>query len=349
MGEPVDLVIDPVTREKLRIELPLRIEPDTERLRSALGVPTFVDLSDPLVAKALALEYWAQQNGKSGPALAFLGGVAHRLRCASSNDGSSGLRRSLHDLDVACLHREIRATVAFLKSVGDHAGSGVKVFETPGDRVFNSLQGGRRQRYHTLLAPADGGIALGIVDLLADEFEFCHRLDLRADVSAARERGYTLSLALLLLAKLQYIQRIPATDGPRVSDRVLEPFGKHELLIGAESKDMQDVLAILADHDFGDDANSVSLTAIDQLLHDDWGLWKTVGLNLDAIQRSRVLTGVRADLRERILPRLATLRERVRSLSPKRRFGFFQPQWWQQVDSAGPSPTSAAVDRSNPS
>jgi hypothetical protein len=347
VGEPVDLVIDPLTREKVRITLPLAFQVDLETVRRELTLPGFIDLTDPMVAKAVSLVYWARREPNGGLPLAFFGGVAHRLRCRASNDPRSGLRRILHDVDVVCLHQNIVPTVRFLKHVGSVAGSSLAIFETPGDRVFNALQGGKRHRFHTTLDEENGGVGLGIVDVLADVFEFCHRFDVRAEVMASPAEHWTLPPALLLLAKLQFIQRIPAYDADKVPDRVLAPFGKREVVIGAETKDVQDILAVLDEFPVGEGVNTISLQTWDRLMRSDWGLWRTVSLNVEAVRRSPVLARLSPSLRDSVEPRIHALQEFLGSLSPpKPRLSFFQPQWWQEVDSAGPTPTSAAVEES---
>ncbi len=335
MGDPVDLIIDRLTREKISIELPPRFRVPPEGARRELGLPDFVDLSDPLVAKAVSLAYWASRQPNGGPPIAFLGGVAHRLRCPASNDPASGLMRPLHDIDLACLHKQIRPTMGFLKSVRDPGGSALTFFETPGDRTFNALTGGRRQRLHTVVGAQSDQVELAITDILADEFSFCHTFDLRADVQAARTSGWTISPTLLLLAKLQFIQRIPASNAPAVQDRVLEPFGKHEVLIGLEPKDSQDVLAVLRDLPVGERGGGVSRDVFSRMLLADWGLWRTVGLNLRSIARSRLLAGLPDSVRSVVVPKLGALEEAVQAAHPRRRFTFGQSQWWQEVDSPG--------------
>ncbi len=331
MGEVVSLVIDPLRGERVSIELPLITRSSPEAERQELGLPEWIDVSDPIVAKALLL-LGAAHRSDPPVSLAFLGGAAHRIRCRSSNRRDLGLRRTLHDLDVACLHKELRTVRRFLETVHEREGSGLRFFQTSGDRIFNSLSEGRRLRYHTVLGQEGSNVSVGSLDLLADEFRFCHRLDLREDVQGATAQHGTLTPALLLLAKMQYIQRVPADAREQVADRVLEPFGRHDLLIGPEPKDVQDILALLLDHPFDEAPEGISPSRIGSLLSHDWGFWKTVSLNGPGLSRSPLLAGLPPREQARARAEIGTLARLVSGISPKRRFGFLGGPWWEEVD-----------------
>jgi hypothetical protein len=338
----VDLVIDPLRGDRIPIELPLEYRVPVEEVRKELGFPTSVDLTDPIVAKAVALAGAVRRSNPSVH-LAYFGGTAHRLLCPSSNDAGLGLRHELHDLDVAILLKEGRSFQRFLESAGAHEGSGLTFFETPGDRIFNSSTDGRRLRWHMVVAQEDSEVDLGTLDLVADEFRFCHRFDLRDDVASASARGWTLSPTHLLLAKGQFILRIPRSDASKVPDRVLEPFGKHDVVIGPERKDVQDLLALVLDHPIDETPQGISPSALTQQLRSDWGLWKTLSLNLAMIARSPLLAGLPLEPRARIEERLARLRALLGSLAPKRRMGFLGGAWWQPVDSTAMTDTTVAT------
>jgi hypothetical protein len=332
MSGRVQLVIDPISREKVDIDLPIRFRVAPEEMRRHLSLPPHIDLSDATVAKAVGLVFAARSMDPLLP-IAFFGGVATRFLCPTSNEGPLGLRRPLHDLDIACLHRQLKPVRQFLMELGDRDGSALKIFETPGDRIFNSLGEGRRFRFHDLAAEEDRQVDLGTIDLVADEFRFCHRMDLRADIENAPRATWTLSPALLLLAKLQFIQRVPMADAPKVQDRVLAPFGRHEVVIGPERKDVQDILALLVDLPFGETTASISLSRIAEILSADWGFWRTVGLNLSMVDRSPLLAALPAPFQDPIREKIRQLQERVGALEPKRWFAFLSAQWWQDVDS----------------
>jgi hypothetical protein len=332
VGNRVDLVVDPLRGERISIELPLTFRTPPETARRELGLPDWLDLTDPIVARAVVL-LRAAHVAEPSVHLAMLGGVANRLRCRASNVADLGLRRGLHDLDVACRHKEIRSVRAFLESLHEREGSALQFVETQGDRIFNASGEGRRLRYHMVLGQdASTSVALGTVDLLADEFRFCHRFDLREEVRRAPEQHGTLSPALLLLAKLQFIQRIPDEDRDKVRERVLGPYGRHELVIGPEAKDVRDIVALLVEHRVEEGTEGISPQRVGELLAHDWGLWRTVSLNLEMVGRSAILAAVPSPDQERARAGLDQVAAVAKRAAPTRRFGFLGGQWWEEVD-----------------
>ena len=315
----------------MAIELPVEFRTSPEEARHELALPDWVDVADPIVARGIAL--LAAARRASPPLhLALLGGAAHRLRCLSSNRTDLGLRRTLHDLDIACLYKEVRSFRAFLSTVHEREGSALRFFESNGDRIFNSFAEGRRLRLHMVLGERDRVVTWGSVDLIADEFRFCHRFDLRSDILSASTQHGTLSPTLLLLAKLQFIRRIPAEDREKAAGRVLAPIGRHGVVIGPESKDVQDTLALLLDHPVGEGPEAISLGRLSAMLSADWGLWRTVTLNLEMVRGSSILSGLPDGPREQIRRRIEALRQALDPLTPKRRFGFLGGEWWEEVD-----------------
>jgi hypothetical protein len=331
VGDRVDLVLDPRRGERVAIELPLVLRVPLEESARRLGLGPAVDRSDPIVAKGVAVVDAARRADPPLP-LAVLGGVAHRMRCPSSNRAETGLRRTLHDLDLACLHRDIRSARAFLETVHEREGSALRFFATDGDKIFNSLGEGRRFRYHMVTEQRGSEVVLGTVDLLADEFRFCHRFDLREDVLASAGQRGTLSLPLLLLTKLQFIQRIPAEDAGRVPGRVLEPFGRHEVVIGPEAKDVQDILAVLVDHGLGSGADLLDPSAVSARLEADPDLSRTVGLNLRMVGRSPILAALPPSVRSDVASKLVELTTRADRYASKKRRGLLAGPWWEEVD-----------------
>jgi hypothetical protein len=338
----VDLVIDPLRGERVPIELPLSYRVPVDQVREELGVSPAVDLSDPIVAKAVAL-MGAARRADPPARLAFFGGTAHRLSCPASNAADLGLRHELHDIDVAVLLKEAPSFRRFLAGLGEREGSGLTFFETPGDRIFNSTSDGRRLRWHMVVVQQDSEVVLGTLDIVADEFEFCHRFDVREDVALASSNGWTLSPTHLLLAKGQFIQRIPEADTALVKDRFLEAFGRHQAVIGPEAKDVRDILALLHDHPLGEGRGEISPRELTRLLRSDWGLWKTIGLNLGMVGRSPILTSLRPDARARIGDRLRQLQSLIASIAPKRRLAFLGGAWWREVDSTPATDTTVGT------
>jgi hypothetical protein len=332
VGEVVDLVIDPLRGERVSIEIPIAFRVAPEEARREVDLPDWVDLTDPIVARAVAL-LAAARRAQPPIHLALLGGVAYRLRCLSSNRTDLGLRRPLHDIDLVCVHKELREVRAFLASLHEREGSGLQFFDTAGDRIFNSLGEGKRLRLHFVLEPReDGGIGIGSADLLADEFRFCHRFDLRSEVLSASSHHGTLSPALLFLTKLQFIQRVPGADRAKVAERVLAPYGRHDLVIGPEAKDVRDVVALLLDHPVGELEDGVSPARLSALASANWGLWRTVSLNLEMVRRSSVLANLPDGPRRQVQNRLESLEALFARAVPKRRLGFLGGAWWEEVD-----------------
>ncbi len=331
VGEVVELLIDPRRGEKVAVELPVSYRRPPGEARARLGLADWVDLTDPIVAKAVVL-LDAVREADPPIHLAILGGVASRMRSRSSNDRALGLRRPLHDLDLACLHREVKAVRRFLTTAHEREGSGLQFFETAGDRIFNSLAEGRRFRYHMVIGQRGNEVDLGAVDLLADEFRFCHRFDLRPEVQNAAAQHGTLSPALLLLAKLQFIQRIPGEDRAKVPHRVLEAFGRHDVVIGPEDKDVKDILALLADHPLTEGPDGISPARLAELFAADGGLCRTAELNLGMIGRSPILGGLPAPPGAIARSQLDAVRAICARSPAKRSRGLFGGPWWEEVD-----------------
>ena len=332
MERRVELIIDPIRRDKVALSLPLAFRVPVEESRRALGFSDWVDTSDPIVAKAIALAA-AAQRWDPPVRFAVFGGTAHRLQCPASNDPHLGLRHELHDMDIAISLRESRPFQKFLREVASREGSALTFFETSGDRIYNSLSGGERLRWHMVVDQRGDEVVLGTLDLVADAFQFCHRIDVRSDVEQSPSHGWTLSPTRLLLAKGQFIRRLPRDESGAVRERILEPFGKHEVVIGPEAKDVRDILALLHDHAVGDGPQEISRTGLAKVLEQDWGLWKTLGLNLEMIARSAILAGLPENERRPVVDRLDEVRSLVAGLAPKRRWGFLGGPWWQEVDS----------------
>lgn len=120
-------------------------------------------------------------------------------------------------------------------------------------------------------------------DIFLGEFAQCHRIVFNRGLA---DHGLTLPLGDLLLTKLQI----------------------HQL----NAKDVQDVLGVLYDHDYGleDPSERPALDAILRLLSRDWGWYATVLDNLVAIQAaaSDLLSG---DEERTVIRRLQWLRDQI--------------------------------------
>jgi hypothetical protein len=95
------------------------------------------------------------------------------------------------------------------------------------------------------------------VDIFLNVFEMCHKFDFSERLSVDK---LTLPLADLLLTKLQVFE---------ITER-----------------EYRDVTALLNDHQIGekDDPEKINLSYVAKLCSEDWGLYKTVTLNLQRIE-----------------------------------------------------------------
>lgn len=114
-------------------------------------------------------------------------------------------------------------------------------------RNFNALHG----RTRMLFVREDGAHA----DVFIDTFSMCHRLELAQRLSIHEE---TVSLADLLLTKLQVAK--------------------------INHKDVTDALALLVDHELSSDESGINISYIAEILAKDWGWWRTMTANLEAIR-----------------------------------------------------------------
>lgn len=114
------------------------------------------------------------------------------------------------------------------------------------DERFNALHG----RTRLIFYPPDGERH---IDIFLDRFQMCHSVDLRQRLFP----GYlTLSMADLLLTKLQVVQM--------------------------NTKDMQDILAIIMDHSVGaaESLEMIDIRYLGKLTSTHWGLYTTLSDNL---------------------------------------------------------------------
>jgi hypothetical protein len=116
------------------------------------------------------------------------------------------------------------------------------------EEEFNLLHGQRR----LFFVEPDGRWQ---ADVFLDRIEMCHTLELRDRLGAVDR---TLAPADLLLSKLQVVR--------------------------TNAKDVQDALALLADHDLTDDDSGVSVERLVEVCANDWGWWRTVTM---VAQRTR--------------------------------------------------------------
>jgi hypothetical protein len=118
------------------------------------------------------------------------------------------------------------------------------------NKRFNLLNGARRQIYY-------GEDENRRVDILVGDFEMCHKLPL--DDQRLEVDPVTIPLAELLLSKAQIVQ--------------------------LNRKDALDIISLLLNNDLGPESEGkIGLDRIALLCSQDWGLYKTVTMNLKRVQ-----------------------------------------------------------------
>ncbi len=116
------------------------------------------------------------------------------------------------------------------------------------DKQFNILNGAERQIYY--------GQKNGLkADIFVGDFVMCHKIPLETRLNAD---PVTVPLAELLLSKAQILQ--------------------------LNRKDALDISSILFNNETGDDDSKINLQVIAQLCGNDWGLYKTVSINLGRVE-----------------------------------------------------------------
>jgi hypothetical protein len=119
------------------------------------------------------------------------------------------------------------------------------------DRTFNLLNGDRRQIFYD----SRGGRR---VDIFVGDFEMCHKLPMRDD--RLRTHPVTVPLTELFLSKTQIIE--------------------------LNRKDALDLIALLLDNGVGYEGDDViNLRRITRMCLKDWGLYKTLTINLSRIEQ----------------------------------------------------------------
>ncbi|MBI5351392.1 MAG: nucleotidyltransferase family protein [Chloroflexi bacterium] len=115
------------------------------------------------------------------------------------------------------------------------------------DKQFNILNGSERQIYND----EKRGLK---VDVFVGDFVMCHKIPLENRLKAD---PVTIPLAELLLSKAQILE--------------------------LNRKDALDISSILFNNETGNDDSSINLHVIAQLCSAEWGLFKTVSINLERV------------------------------------------------------------------
>jgi hypothetical protein len=143
-------------------------------------------------------------------------------------------------------------------------------------REFNALNGSRRLLYFDPHNERK-------LDVFVDTFELCHTIPITGRFALDQ---HTIPLAELLLTKLQVVE--------------------------LTKKDLHDIATLLHQHavDAHDD-DAINADFIAELTADDWGLWRTVKLNVERVHEQVDSLALDPAAKERVLERTDALWERI--------------------------------------
>jgi hypothetical protein len=151
------------------------------------------------------------------------------------------------------------------------------------DAAFNTLHGKRRLIFFDAERAEK-------VDVFVGSFEMCHKIPVAERLEL---EPLTLPLAELLVTKLQIVE--------------------------LNEKDVRDALALLAGHEVAEaDGDSVNAARVGRLTAADWGLWRTLTGNLEALQTHAAEYPLADETRTAVSGRIDTLLERIET-EPKSR------------------------------
>lgn len=142
------------------------------------------------------------------------------------------------------------------------------------------------------------------VDIFIDRMQMCHNLDFRARLQTDAR---TLSLADLLLTKLQIVE--------------------------VNEKDLVDTMALFLDHEVLDSDKGVNASYIARLTATDWGLYKTLTINLAKARTFAAEKVFPAQIPTRIEVLLSAIEAQPKSLAWKTRAMLGERvRWYEQPE-----------------
>jgi hypothetical protein len=225
----------------------------------------------------------------AGP-LADIVAEANRILEAAGADGVpirliGGLAIHLHTEDIPpSLQRsyddiDIATPKGASRAVGDFF---AKLGYEPA-REFNALQGDKRLLFYDRANERK-------VDVFVGSFEMCHTIPITRRIELDDR---TIPLAELLLTKLQVVE--------------------------LNDKDLRDIATLLNAHEVGgDDGEAINSDFIASLTADDWGLWRTVKLNLERVHDQVASLSLDDGAQTRVVQRADALWDRIEQ-EPKSR------------------------------
>jgi hypothetical protein len=133
-----------------------------------------------------------------------------------------------------------------------------------GNKTFNALHGHQRLLFFDEKHERH-------IDIFIDRMQMCHNLDFRSRLLIANS---TISLSDLLITKLQIVE--------------------------INEKDIKDTIALFVDHEVSSSEQDISASYIASLTSNDWGLYKTLTLNLNKLRAFAVQDNFPAFVTERV-------------------------------------------------
>jgi len=182
-----------------------------------------------------------------------------------------------------------------------------KLFEElgyEGDHQFNGLNGHRRLLFYDVANERR-------VDVFVGRFEMCHMWPLERRLPVADK---TIPLADLLLTKLQ--------------------------IFAVNEKDQRDIVNLLHGHKLAEDDHGINSAYIAKLCAGDWGLWRTVTMNIERARGAVSRFPISPHDEAIVIARLDDLRKRI-DATPKSakwklraRVGE-RVQWYEEPEEVG--------------
>lgn len=151
------------------------------------------------------------------------------------------------------------------------------------------------------------------VDVFYEKLDFCHTIywSGRLEVDSP-----TIPLAEMLLEKMQIVQ--------------------------INEKDIIDTIMLLLEHDLGDtDDETVNLQRVAALCGNDWGLWRTMTMNLDKVRKmaqgyEQLTAEQKQRIEEQVQSALTRLEQEPKSLAWRLRARVGdRVKWYKDVDEVG--------------
>jgi hypothetical protein len=144
------------------------------------------------------------------------------------------------------------------------------------DRVFNATNGHRRLLFYDVANNRQ-------VDVFVGSFEMCHDIPITERIALAT---HSIPLAELLLTKMQIVE--------------------------LNAKDQTDIVTMLYHHDVAsDDIERINADRVAELCASDWGLWRTMKMNVERVQAALATSGMTEDAQALVMKRLDDLWQRV--------------------------------------